>query len=201
MYSAFLEGFALSFGLILAIGAQNAFVIRQGLLRSHLFLVCLICAVSDATLIFLGVYGFGSWLSTVENAKLVMTCIAALFIFIYGCLRVKSALNPEALNIDTTTTSTGSIALTTLAFTWLNPHVYLDTILLIGGASTRYLGNERDFFAVGAAFASFTFFFSLGYGARSLSTHLSLPRTWKFIDGTIAVLMFVLCGILIGSIL
>ncbi len=201
MYSAFLEGFALSFGLILAIGAQNAFVIRQGLLRSHLFLVCLICAVSDATLIFLGVYGFGSWLSTVENAKLVMTCIAALFIFIYGCLRVKSALNPEALNIDTTTTSTGSIALTTLAFTWLNPHVYLDTILLIGGASTRYLGNERDFFAVGAAFASFTFFFSLGYGARSLSTHLSQPRTWKFIDGTIAVLMFVLCGILIGSIL
>jgi len=201
MYSAFLEGFALSFGLILAIGAQNAFVIRQGLLRSHLFLVCLICAVSDATLIFLGVYGFGSWLSTVENAKLVMTCIAALFIFIYGCLRVKSALNPEALNIDTTTTSTGSIALTTLAFTWLNPHVYLDTILLIGGASTRYLGNERDFFAVGAAFASFTFFFSLGYGARSLSTHLSLPRTWKFIDGAIAVLMFVLCGILIGSIL
>jgi len=201
MYSAFLEGFALSFGLILAIGAQNAFVIRQGLLRSHLFLVCLICAVSDATLIFLGVYGFGSWLSTVENAKLVMTCIAALFIFIYGCLRVKSALNPEALNIDTTTTSTGSIALTTLAFTWLNPHVYLDTILLIGGASTRYLGNGRDFFAVGAAFASFTFFFSLGYGARSLSTHLSLPRTWKFIDGTIAVLMFVLCGILIGSIL
>jgi len=201
MYSAFLEGFALSFGLILAIGAQNAFVIRQGLLRSHLFLVCLICAVSDATLIFLGVYGFGSWLSTVENAKLVMTCIAALFIFIYGCLRVKSALNPEALNIDTTTTSTGSIALTTLAFTWLNPHVYLDTILLIGGASTRYLGTERDFFAVGAAFASFTFFFSLGYGARSLSTHLSLPRTWKFIDGTIAVLMFVLCGILIGSIL
>lgn len=201
MYSAFLEGFALSFGLILAIGAQNAFVIRQGLLRSHLFLVCLICAVSDATLIFLGVYGFGSWLSTVENAKLIMTCIAALFIFIYGCLRVKSALNPEALNIDTTTTSTGSIALTTLAFTWLNPHVYLDTILLIGGASTRYLGTERDFFAVGAAFASFTFFFSLGYGARSLSTHLSQPRTWKFIDGTIAVLMFVLCGILIGSIL
>jgi L-lysine exporter family protein LysE/ArgO len=201
MYSAFLEGFALSFGLIVAIGAQNAFVIRQGLLRSHLFLVCLICAVSDATLIFLGVYGFGSWLSTVENAKLMMTCFAALFIFIYGCLRVKSALNPEALNIDTTTTSTGSIALTTLAFTWLNPHVYLDTILLIGGASTRYLGTERDFFAVGAVFASFTFFFSLGYGARSLSTHLSQPRTWKFIDATIAVLMFVLCGILIGSIL
>jgi L-lysine exporter family protein LysE/ArgO len=201
MYSAFLEGFALSFGLIVAIGAQNAFVIRQGLLRSHLFLVCLICAFSDATLIFLGVYGFGSWLSTVENAKLMMTCFAALFIFIYGCLRVKSALNPEALNIDTTTTSTGSIALTTLAFTWLNPHVYLDTILLIGGASTRYLGTERDFFAVGAAFASFTFFFSLGYGARSLSTHLSQPRTWKFIDATIAVLMFVLCGILIGSIL
>jgi len=201
MYSAFLEGFALSFGLILAIGAQNAFVIRQGLLRSHLFLVCLICAVSDATLIFLGVYGFGSWLSTVENAKLVMTCIAALFIFIYGCLRVKSALNPQALIIDMTTTSTGSIALTTLAFTWLNPHVYLDTILLIGGASTRYLGTERNFFAMGAAFASLTFFFSLGYGARSLSTHLSQPRTWKFIDGTIAVLMFVLCGILIGSIL
>lgn len=201
MYSAFLEGFALSFGLILAIGAQNAFVIRQGLLRSHLFLVCSICAVSDATLIFLGVYGFGSWLSSFEDAKLFMTCFAALFIFIYGCLRVKSALNPEALIIDTTTTSSGSIALTTLAFTWLNPHVYLDTILLIGGASTRYLGTERNFFAVGAAFASLTFFFSLGYGARSLSTHLSQPRTWKIIDGSIAVLMFALCSILIASIL
>ena len=201
MYSAFLEGFALSFGLILAIGAQNAFVIRQGLLRSHLFLVCFICAVSDATLIFLGVYGFGSWLSSDEGAKLVVTCFAALFMFIYGCLRVKSALNPEALQIDTTTTSTGSIALTTLAFTWLNPHVYLDTILLIGGASTRYLGTERNLFAVGAAFASFIFFFSLGYGARSLSNHLSQPRMWKFIDGSIAVLMFVLCSILIGSIL
>ncbi len=201
MYSAFLEGFALSFGLIVAIGAQNAFVIRQGLLRSHLFLVCSICAVSDATLIFLGVYGFGSWLSSVEDAKLFITCFAALFIFFYGCLRVKSALNPEALIIDTTTTSTGSIALTTLAFTWLNPHVYLDTILLIGGTSTRYLGTERDFFAVGAAFASLTFFFSLGYGARSLSTYLSQPRTWKIIDGSIAVLMFVLCSILIASIL
>ena len=201
MYSAFLEGFALSFGLIVAIGAQNAFVIRQGLLRSHLFLVCSICAVSDATLIILGVYGFGSWLSSFEDAKLFMTCFAALFIFIYGCLRVKSALNPQALIIDMTTTSTGSIALTTLAFTWLNPHVYLDTILLIGGASTRYLGAERNFFAMGAAFASLTFFFSLGYGARSLSTHLSQPRTWKIIDGSIAVLMFTLCSILIASIL
>lgn len=190
-----LEGFALSLGLIVAIGAQNAYVLRQGLLRSHIFLVCLICAVSDATLIAAGVLGVGAWLAEFEEGAFWISMAAVAFLVVYGILRVRSALNPEGLTLaEHESDSVRKVALTTLAFTWLNPHVYLDTLVLLGSASSRYEGPEREIFGIGAALASFIFFFSLGYGARLLSPIMENPNAWRYIDGGIAVLMFAIAG-------
>lgn len=186
-----LEGFALSLGLIVAIGAQNAFVLRQGLLRSHIFMVCLICAVSDATLIAAGVLGVGAWLAGFEEGAFWISMAAVSFLVTYGILRVRSALNPEGLTLaEQESGSASKVAMTTLAFTWLNPHVYLDTLVLLGTASSRYEGPEREIFGIGAALASFIFFFSLGYGARLLSPIMENPQAWRYIDGGLAILMF-----------
>ena len=168
LWSPGIEGFALSMGLILAIGPQNIFVVRQGLLRAHIFVVCLICSLSDALLIIVGVLGLGSILASIEGADLLISVAAALFITGYGILRVRSSMNPVGMSIsDDSAQGLGATILTLLAFTFLNPHVYLDTVLLIGGASSRFSTDERFTFAVGASLASFLFFFTLGYGIIS----------------------------------
>ena len=195
VFTTAVEGFALSFGLIVAIGAQNAFVLRQGLLRSQVFLVCLICAVSDALLIAAGVLGVGAWLAEFEEGAFWISMAAVAFLVTYGILRVRSAMNPEGLTLsEHDNDSVRKVVLTTLAFTWLNPHVYLDTLILLGSASSRYEGPEREIFGIGAALASFIFFFSLGYGARLLSPIMENPNAWRYIDGGIAVLMFAIAG-------
>ena len=193
--SAGLEGFALSLGLILALGPQNVFVLRQGLLRSHVFAVCLVCSLADASLIAAGVLGMGSVLSGIEGAEFVIAIAAGAFLTGYGLLRIRSAMSPVGM----TTEGEGESELgpsigAALAFTFLNPHVYVDTLLLIGGASSRYLGDERLAFGIGAATASFVFFFSLGYGAKSLSDVLNKPEVWRVIDIGIACIMFVIAG-------
>jgi|TARA_B100001540_G_scaffold52500_1_gene47459 L-lysine exporter family protein LysE/ArgO len=186
-----LEGFAISLGLIVAIGAQNAFVLRQGLIRSHIFVVCCICAISDATLIAAGVLGVGAWLAEYEQGAFWISMAAIAFLVVYGILRVKSALDPQAMSIsESGEDNLATVVFTTLAFTWLNPHVYLDTLVLLGSASSRYDGPEREFFGIGAALASFIFFFSLGYGARLLSPFMENPKAWRYIDGGIAIVMF-----------
>tara|TARA_B100000214_G_scaffold341810_1_gene289169 strand:- start:3478 stop:4086 length:609 start_codon:yes stop_codon:yes gene_type:complete len=186
-----LEGFAISLGLIVAIGAQNAFVLRQGLIRSHIFVVCCICAISDATLIAAGVLGVGAWLAKYEQGAFWISMAAIAFLVVYGILRVKSALDPQAMSIsENGEDNLSTVVFTTLAFTWLNPHVYLDTLVLLGSASSRYDGPEREFFGIGAALASFIFFFSLGYGARLLSPLMENPKAWRYIDGGIAIVMF-----------
>ena len=191
MLSIALEGFAISLGLIVAIGAQNAFVLRQGLIRSHIFVVCCICAISDATLIAAGVLGVGAWLAEYEQGAFWISMAAIAFLVVYGTLRVKSALDPQAMSIsESGEQNLSTVVFTTLAFTWLNPHVYLDTLVLLGSASSRYDGPEREFFGIGAALASFIFFFSLGYGARLLSPFMENPKAWRFIDGGIAIVMF-----------
>ena len=191
MLSIALEGFAISLGLIVAIGAQNAFVLRQGLIRSHIFVVCCICAISDATLITAGVLGVGAWLAEYEQGAFWISMAAIAFLVVYGTLRVKSALDPQAMSIsESGEQNLSTVVFTTLAFTWLNPHVYLDTLVLLGSASSRYDGPEREFFGIGAALASFIFFFSLGYGARLLSPFMENPKAWRFIDGGIAIVMF-----------
>ena len=191
MLSIALEGFAISLGLIVAIGAQNAFVLRQGLIRSHIFVVCCICAISDATLIAAGVLGVGAWLAEYEQGAFWISMAAIAFLVVYGILRVKSALDPQAMSIsENGEDNLSTVVFTTLAFTWLNPHVYLDTLVLLGSASSRYDGPEREFFGIGAALASFIFFFSLGYGARLLSPFMENPKAWRYIDGGIAIVMF-----------
>ncbi len=198
LWSPGIEGFALSMGLILAIGPQNIFVVRQGLLRAHIFVVCLICSLSDALLIIVGVLGLGSILASIEGADLLISVAAALFITGYGILRVRSSMNPVGMSIsDDSAQGLGATILTLLAFTFLNPHVYLDTVLLIGGASSRFSTDERFTFAVGASLASFLFFFTLGYGARRLSSVLEKPEAWKFIDMGIACVMFAIAGAII----
>lgn len=195
LWSPGIEGFALSMGLILAIGPQNIFVVRQGLLRSHIFVVCLVCSLSDALLIIVGVLGLGSILANIEGADFLISIAAALFIASYGVMRIRSSMNPVGMSIsDEKAQGLSSTILTLLAFTFLNPHVYLDTVILIGGASSRYSVDDRFMFAIGAAVASFLFFFALGYGARRLSSILDKPDAWKFIDRGIACVMFGIAG-------
>ena len=194
-WSPGIEGFALSMGLILAIGPQNIFVVRQGLLRSHIFVVCLVCSLSDALLIIVGVLGLGSILAGIEGADFLISIAAALFIASYGVMRIRSSMNPVGMSIsDEKAQGLASTILTLLAFTFLNPHVYLDTVILIGGASSRYSVDDRFTFAFGASLASFLFFFALGYGARRLASVLDKPDAWKFIDRGIACVMFGIAG-------
>jgi|TARA_B100000131_G_scaffold94529_1_gene91461 L-lysine exporter family protein LysE/ArgO len=142
-------------------------------------------------LIAAGVLGVGAWLAEYEQGAFWISMAAIAFLVVYGILRVKSALEPQAMSIsESGEQNLSTVVFTTLAFTWLNPHVYLDTLVLLGSASSRYDGPEREFFGIGAALASFIFFFSLGYGARLLSPLMENPKAWRYIDGGIAIVMF-----------
>lgn len=188
--ASFISGFVLSFSLILAIGAQNAFVLRQGLRRAHVFWVCLTCALSDAVLIAAGVAGFGALAQAFPLFETIMRYGGAAFLLWYGWLNARSAWRGGQA-IDTGGTETQSLraaVLTVLALTWLNPHVYLDTVVLIGSISAQY--PDRLVFGIGAVLASFVFFFSLGYGARLLSPLFARPRAWQVLDGIIALTMW-----------
>jgi len=194
---AFISGFLISISLILALGPQNVFVMRQGLLRSHVFAACLICSISDALLIAAGVLGVGLFISEIEELAIWMSVGAALFLICYGCLRSRSALDPKGMEVgEGESQDLWPTILAGLAFTYLNPHVYVDTLLLIGGASSSYVGDEKLMFGIGAATASFVFFFSLGYGAQRLSPILNNPESWKIIDLFVAGVMFTVAGIL-----
>ena len=198
MLLAFISGFLISISLILALGPQNVFVLRQGLLRSHVFASCLVCSISDALLIAAGVLGVGLFITQIEGLAVWMSIGAAIFLIFYGCLRIKSALNPKGLEVDDSESKDlWPTMLAGLAFTYLNPHVYVDTLLLIGGASSSYTGDDKLMFGIGAATASFVFFFLLGYGAKSLSPVLNNPESWKIIDLLIAGIMFTVAGILL----
>ncbi len=187
-------GFALGLGLILAIGAQNAFVLRQGLRREHVLAVVMTCAVSDAVLIATGVAGFG-WLATeVPWLRPVMTWGGAAFLVVYGALSFRAALMPGALRAagEGGGTLRGAV-LTCLALTWLNPHVYLDTVVLLGSVSAQYRGQGLAF-GGGAVTASFVFFFSLGYGARLLAPVFARPMAWRVLDVGVGVVMWAIAA-------
>ncbi|BAF89800.1 putative L-lysine exporter [Azorhizobium caulinodans ORS 571] len=186
------SGFLLGLSLILVIGAQNAFVLRLGLRGEHVLPVVLICAVSDAALILVGVLGFAQVSAIMPWAEPVMRYAGAAFLVLYGARSFRSAFTAETgLQVTGTTTITLQGALLTcLALTWLNPHVYLDTVVLIGSISTQF--NEgRGLFALGAMLSSFTFFFSLGYGARLLRPFFARPGTWRVLDGGIGLVMWI----------
>ncbi|HEV2517813.1 MAG TPA: LysE/ArgO family amino acid transporter [Devosia sp.] len=188
----FFAGLSMGLGLIVAIGAQNAFVLRQGLRNEHVFAVSIACALSDAVLITLGVTSFGkvaSWLPWLEP---VMRYGGAAFLLWYGTRSALSALRSgNALIVGASTAQTGlaTTLLACLAITWLNPHVYLDTVVLLGTVSTQFAGAEA-WFAGGAIVGSFLFFFALGYGATRLRPLFARPQAWRLLEAVIALVMW-----------
>ena len=198
MTTAFIPGFLLGLSLIVAIGAQNAFVLRQGLRREHVFAICAVCAGSDAVLIAAGVAGFGALVNAAPWLAPAMRFGGAAFLLAYALRSLWSAWrNPGVLNPSADLQkSLGATLLTCLAFTWLNPHVYLDTVVLLGSVSTRYAG-QRLAFALGAMTSSFLFFFALGYGARLLRPLFANPKAWRVLDAVIGATMALLAAKLV----
>ena len=193
MLQAALSGFLLGASLIVAIGAQNAFILRQGLLRSHVFVLCLICALADAVLIAAGVGGLGTLIAQAPRAIAVVTIAGALFLFFYALVALRRAFHPEALRAASGRDGDLKTAIAAcLAFTFLNPHVYLDTVLLLGGLSAQFEGPARAAYGAGAALASFVWFFGLGYGARLLQPVFARPSAWRVLDVLIGVVMAVI---------
>ncbi|RCW85225.1 LysE/ArgO family amino acid transporter [Phyllobacterium bourgognense] len=190
MFSAALSGFLLGASLIIAIGAQNAFILRQGLLREHVFLLSLICALSDALLITAGVAGLGTLIAQSPTLISVVTLGGAAFLFWYASIAFRRALHPEVLKAANTGNGNFKVAIgTVLALTFLNPHVYLDTVVLLGGLSARFEGWNRAAYGAGAALASFIWFFGLGYGARLLQPIFAKPAAWRVLDVLIGLVM------------
>lgn len=197
MLASFIPGYLLSLSLIVAIGAQNAFVLRQGLRREHVFWVCLTCGVSDAVLIVAGVAGFGALAEAVPWFEMLMRYGGAAFLILYGARNALSAWRGGTVleAADQTPTSLRRTILVLLALTFLNPHVYLDTLVLLGSISAQY--DNRVAFGTGAALGSLTFFFALGYGARLLQPLFAKPLSWRILDAIIAFTMWVIAASLL----
>ena len=212
MLPPLLAGLGLGLSLIVAIGAQNLFVLRQGIRREHVLAVVVVCAASDAILIVLGVSGVGLALAALPWLVTAVRWAGAAFLVGYDLLAARRAWRPAgALTVDdprddiagsaterpvqvqptTTATRLSATVLTVLALTWLNPHVYLDTVFLLGGVANTH-GDDRWLFALGAVTASILWFSALGFGARYLGRWLATPRAWRILDAIIAVVMIVL---------
>ena len=195
MLSAFLTGLFLGLSLIVAIGAQNAYVIRSGILKNHIFYIALFCAISDSLLIILGIAGISFFLKDFINEfSNIIFGFSALWLFSYGLLRIRSALINNYLTVDNNSKSSSLLkAISIVAvFTFLNPHVYLDTMILIGSISQQFLDTNRIYFAIGACTASFIWFFSIAYGAKLLTPIMQKPAHWRNLDLLIALIMFVI---------
>lgn len=197
---SFFAGLGLGLSLIIAIGAQNVFVLRQGVRREHVLPVVVICALSDAVLIAAGVGGLGLLLEAMPWLIIVARILGAAFLLGYGILAARRALSRagESLHADATGSARSpaagrlvSVVLTALALTWLNPHVYLDTVLMLGSIAATH-GAARWTFAAGAIIASLLWFTCLGYGARYLGRWLDTPRAWRILDSIIAIIMIAL---------
>ena len=193
MFIAFLTGSLLGISLILVIGAQNAFVLRQGILRQHIFYVVLFCSISDVLLICIGITGisffFNNFISEYSN---LLFGLSSIWLIIYGFVRLKSAFKSNLIfTVDKLEPKSLLQTLSVLSvLTFANPHVYLDTVVLIGSVSQQFTSNLKIAFAIGASLSSFIFFFSLGYGAKIFAPLMQKPISWKFLDLLIAVTMF-----------
>ncbi len=222
MLSPLVAGFGLGLSLIVAIGAQNLFILRQGIRREHLLAVVAVCAVSDAALILIGVSGVGFVLQAVPWLIDVVRWAGAIFLAVYGALAARRALRPSGRTLHTDADAPASLGsgpdaagdrtgtavrtrprlapvlLTCLALTWLNPHVYLDTVFLLGSVASTH-GDGRWAFAAGACAASLVWFIGLGYGARYLGRWLDTPRAWRILDAVIALVMFAIALSLVLS--
>jgi L-lysine exporter family protein LysE/ArgO len=185
-----ISGFFSGLTLIVAIGAQNAFVIKQGLRREHVLLIVLICSISDALLIFLGSAGLGQLIQSIPELLEVVRWFGVVYLLWFGVKSFKSAFTHQSLSAAEGQLSSKRMIVTTmLALTFLNPHVYLDTVILLGSIANQF-ENQRWLFSTGAAFGSFVWFFSIGYGAKAASRFMSKPIFWKVLDLIIAAIMF-----------
>jgi L-lysine exporter family protein LysE/ArgO len=197
---ALLAGLGFGLGLIVAIGAQNAYVLRQGLRRERVPLVVGICAGSDLLLIAVGTAGVGTLVQAHPVALRAVAVVGAAVLVTYGVLAARRAVRPGALLAATggPPQSRATVLSTTLAFTWLNPHVYLDTVVLLGSVAATY-ASDRWWFAAGAGLASVAWFTGLGFGARLLGPVFSRPVAWRVLDVVIAAVMLLIAvGLLLG---
>ncbi|MBQ0756294.1 MAG: amino acid transporter [Amphritea sp.] len=196
----FFTGLATSAGLIIAIGAQNAFVLSQGVRREHHWPIAALCSSIDAVLITLGIAGIGVLIGQSEVILQLITWGGALFLFWYGANALRSALRDEVLDLSENQFSgLRSALLTTLALSLLNPHVYLDTVVLLGGIGGQYPEYDRYWFGAGAALFSFLWFFSLSLGARWLAPLFRRPVSWRVLDGFVCLMMWTLAGLLLSD--
>ena len=192
MTTLVLTGLLTGLALIVAIGAQNAFVLRQGVRREHVGLVVVVCMASDAVLILAGTAGVGALVQAVPWLLEALRWAGALYLLWFAASSLRSALKPQALVAEQAPRTADSVLGTTLALTWLNPHVYLDTVVLLGSLANQHGPDGRWAFAAGAVLGSVLWFTALGYGARLLSRVLADPRAWRVLDVLIAAVMAVL---------
>ena len=193
--SFLLLGFFTGISLILAIGAQNIFVIEQGLKKRYVFVVCLICSVSDFILIFLGIFLFEIFkIYFTKNIELLFNLLLLIFLIYFIYNKVISIYKKNNINFDHENLNFKSIVIKTFGFTYLNPHVYYDTVFFIGNFSKNFLITQKLFFGIGASIASFIFFFVLGYLAKFFSINLLKSNTWKIINFFIIIFMTFLCS-------
>ena len=187
---ALLPGLFTGLSLIIAIGAQNAFVIRQGLTRSHVLLIVLICAASDAFLIFLGTGGLGTLIQSKPDLLEFIRWFGVLYLTWFGAKSILSVLSTQSLEVeDGSPSSRRSAVLSVLGFTFLNPHVYVDTVILLGSLANQF-EDDRWYFAIGASLGSVLWFSAIGFGAKAASRFMSRPIFWKILDSIIAAVMF-----------
>ncbi len=200
MLADLLAGMLTGLGLIVAIGAQNAFVLRQGLARDHVALVVLVCALSDIALIVAGTAGLGALVAGAPTLLTGLKWLGAAYLVWFSVRSFRSARHPEALAPgEVPRSARRSVLATVLALTWLNPHVYLDTVLMLGNLANQHGRTGRWWFAAGAGVASVLWFAGLGFGARTLSRPLARPRTWQVLDVLIGLTMLVLAVVLVVS--
>ena len=205
----FLEGIALGASLIIAIGPQNAFVIQQGILRQHVFLAAFVCTLVDVVLIIVGAAGFGTLIAIIPSLKTYFLWGGILFLMGYGTLSLISSFKHPREEGSfgknrsgySTKINRKSIIITAAGFSLLNPHVYLDTVILLGGLAAQYEIPERNYFAFGAIMASMVWFFGIGYGATLVAPLFESSRGKRILDLVIAMIMFVLAFVLILNVL
>ncbi|WP_028768847.1 LysE/ArgO family amino acid transporter [Shewanella fidelis] len=192
MQTAFIQGVGIGGSLIMAVGAQNAFVLKQGLKRSHSLPIAAICSFIDAVMITAGVAGLGHLILAFPLIKDIASFGGALFLLCYGYSALKSSFNENRLDSDEehAADSLKKAVLTTLAISLLNPHLYLDTVVLLGSISVQFEGVEKQWFGAGAVLASFVWFFSLSLGAKYLSPIFKKPKAWCYLDRFICVTMW-----------
>lgn len=198
MIASFIQGFGTGGGLIVAIGAQNAFVLSQGVKRNHHFIIALICIICDTVFITAGVAGFGKAVSTNPTLSQLVTWGGAGFLFFYGLGSLRSALRGGSMEInDQTQMTLRATIVTTLAVTLLNPHFYLDTVILLGSVSSQFQGEGRLYFWVGAVSASILWFISLSLGGQMLAPLFKKQISWRILDTMVCGTMWTIALLLL----